>query len=367
MAASDADLSRRRAQLRTRLERRNLAAWMMVPGPNLQYLTGLEVAASERLFLVVETADSGAFAVVPHFEAERVSSSLKAISGMRLFTYRDETGPSPSLARALGAISTRPAVLGAEFGVMRLFERAAVEGAVPRARWQPFDAEIAFLRQVKDTTETAALQHAAAIAREAAEAGIAAAVPGNSELGVAAACAAVLAARNSHSPFGILVASGPRSADPHSGAGDRCLQAGDLVWIDVGAVVSGYCGDVTRTVAVGEVDAELLRAVNVVAEAQRQAIAAVRPGVTAAAIDAVARSVIASAGFAEYFTHRTGHGLGLQAHEAPYIVDGNEEPLRPGMVFTVEPGVYLPGRGGARIEDDVLVTDDGADVLTRGV
>jgi len=364
VAVSEEDLRGRRSLLRTRLERRNLAAWTLVPGPNLRYFTGLEIEPSERVILFVEAAEGGAFAVVPHFEVERVRAALGAIPGLRIFPYRDETGPDPSLARAFGAMGTRPAALGAEFGVMRLFERAAVEGAVPRARWHALDADTAALRQVKDAVELAAVRRAAAIARAAVEAGLHAAVPGNSEQDVADACRGVLAAHHTHSPFGILVASGPRSADPHSGAGHRRLQSGDLLWVDVGAVVDGYCGDITRTVAVGEVDPELLRVLDVVSHAQRLAIAAVRPGVTAASIDAVARSAIAEAGLGAYFTHRTGHGLGLQEHEPPYIVDGNEEPLQVGMAFTVEPGIYLPGRGGARMEDDVLVTADGAEVLT---
>lgn len=354
----------RRAGLRTKLLRRSLVGWVLVPGPNLRYFTGLEVEPSERVLLVVETAEGQSFAVVPQFELERVRAGLAGLPGLRVFGYRDETGPDPSLARAFGALGTRPAALGAEFGVMRLFERAAVEGAVPRARWQPLDAEAGVLRQVKDPDEVAALRRAAGIARAAAAAGVAAAVPGSSEADVASACQAVLTEHHTRSPFGVMVASGPRTADPHAQTGDRRIAEGDSVWIDVGAVVDGYCGDVTRTVAVGGAAAELRRALEVVAEAQRAAIAAVRPGVTASAVDAAARAVIGQAGLAAHFTHRTGHGLGLQEHEAPFIVDGNEEPLQPGMVFTVEPGVYLPGVGGVRIEDDVLVTEAGADVLS---
>lgn len=358
------DFVGRRARLRTRLQRRNLDAWVLVPGPNLRYFTGLATEPSERPFLLVEPATGDPFAVVPHFEGERVRESLADLPRLRLFTYRDETGPAPSIARAFAPFGTRPAALGAEFGVMRLFERAAVEGAVPRARWHALDGETAVLRQVKDGLEVAALRRAAAVARAAVTAGLAAALPGRSERAVAAACLGVLAAHQTHSPFGVMVASGPRSADPHAQTGDRCLEPGDLCWIDLGAVVAGYCADITATVAIGEPAADLAQALQVVREAQRAAIAAVRPGVTAAALDAVARAAITAAGLGAHFTHRTGHGLGLETHEAPFVVDGNEEPLQPGMVFTIEPGVYLPGRGGARIEDDVLVTEAGAEVLT---
>jgi Xaa-Pro dipeptidase len=358
----------RRARLGERLARRNLDAWVLVPGPNLRYVTGLAAHPSERVFLLVQPAEGGPFAVVPHMEAGRVRQALAGWEGLRLFPYRDESGPGPALARAFGAYGTRAAVFGAEFGVMRLCERAAVESVVPRARWQDIDPDLAALRQVKDAEEVAALRRAAAIAAEAAAAGTAAARAGVSEREVAAACQAVLQRHHTTSPFGVMVASGPRSADPHATTGDRRLEPGDVVWIDVGAEVDGYCGDVTRTVVVpgAEPDSELARALEVVRRAQQAAVQVVRPGTTAAAVDTAARAAIAEAGLGTYFPHRTGHGLGLQPHEPPYLVDGSEEPLLPGMVFTVEPGVYLPGKGGVRIEDVVLVTPDGAELLTGG-
>ncbi len=362
--AGAADYSRRRAALRTRLLRRGLAAWMLVPGPNLRYFTGLTLGPSERLFLYLETAEGDACAIVPQLEAEAARPRLGEI-GARLFVYRDETGPEPSLARALGALGTRPAPLGAEFALMRLAERAAVETAVPRARWHPLDPDARVLRQVKDDEEIQALRAAAAIARTAAETAIALAAPGRTERDLAEACHNVLWDCGTYSPFGILIASGPRSADPHAVCGDRRLEAGDLVWVDVGAVVDGYCGDVTRTVAVGDPGAELRRVLEVTRRAQHLAIAAARPGATAQSVDAAARATIAEAGLAAYFPHRTGHGLGLDIHEAPFLVDGDEEPLQPGMCCTVEPGVYLPGLGGARIEDDLLITAGGPEVLTR--
>lgn len=362
--AGAADYSRRRAELRVRLQRRGLAAWMLVPGPNLRYFTGLSVGPSERLFLYVETAEGDACAIVPQLAAEAARTRLGETDA-RLFVYRDETGPEPSLARALGSLGTRPAPLGAEFAVMRLAERAAVETAVPRARWHPLDPDARVLRQIKDDAEIHAVRAAAAIARTAAEAAVALATPGRTERDLAAACHTVLWDHGTHSPFGILVASGPRSADPHAVCGDRRLEAGDLVWVDVGAVVDGYCGDVTRTVAVGDPGPELRRVLEVTRRAQERAISAAGPGATAQSVDAAARAVIAEAGFAAHFPHRTGHGLGLDIHEAPFLVDGDEEPLQPGMCCTVEPGIYLPDRGGARLEDDLLITAGGAEVLTR--
>jgi Xaa-Pro dipeptidase len=356
------DHAARRAALRARLERRGLAAWVLVPGPGLRYLTGLVVAPSERVFLRVEAAAGpGPVVICPAFEAERVKAGDP---GVRVVPYLDEAGPGPALARTLAFLGTRPVAVGAEFGVMRLFERAAFEEAVPRARWHPLDEDLAALRQVKDAQEVAAIRRAAAVAREAVEAAVGRCAPGVREAEVRRAAQEVLLARDSFSPFGVMVASGPRSADPHAADGDRVLMRGDLCWVDLGAVVDGYCADVTRTVAVGPTEADLAAALDAVGEAASRAVEAVRPGVTAAAVDAVARGVIASRGLGARFTHRTGHGVGLEVHEHPFIVDGNESPLLPGMVFTVEPGVYLPGRGGARQEDTVLVTPDGVENLT---
>lgn len=358
------DHARRWRDLRARVARRPLQAWVLVPGPNLLYLTGLAVSPSERLFLLVQLADAEQPAVIcPAFEAERVRAALPAA---RVVGYRDEAGPGPALARTLAPLATRAVAVGAEFGVMRLFERAAFEEAVPRARWHPLDADLTALRQVKDPDEVAALARAAAIAAEAAEAGVRRAAPGASESEIRSACEQVLLAHGTTSPFGVAVASGPRAAEPHAGPAERRLQEGDLCWIDLGACVDGYCADVTRTVAVGPLDDELQGVLDAVADAQRRALAAVRPGVTAATVDAAARAALNERGLGHRFIHRTGHGLGLEVHEPPFIVDGNEQPLLPGMVFTLEPGVYLPGRGGARIEDDVLVTDEGRRVLTAG-
>jgi Xaa-Pro dipeptidase len=356
------DPTARRQALAERLQRRGLAQWVLVPGANLTYLTGLCLEPTERLFLFVHLADGSERAVCPALEAERVSQVLGSV---RLYPYRDETGPGAALARALAALGTRAVDVAADFGSMRLFERAAVEDVIPRARWHDLRPDAMALRQVKDPDEIDAIAAAAGIAARAVAAGLAVARPGVGESAVRAACEQELLSADSFSPFRVMVASGPRTADPHAGPQARELQAGDACWIDLGATVRGYCADITRTVVLaGPGDAEARAALEAVVAAQRAAVAAVRPGVTAASIDAVARGALAAVGLAAHFTHRTGHGLGLEVHEQPAIVDGNEEPLRPRMVFTVEPGVYLPGRFGVRVEDDVVVTDGGCRVLT---
>jgi Xaa-Pro dipeptidase len=204
-----------------------------------------------------------------------------------------------------------------------------------------------------------------AIAQEALARTLEAVKPGMTEQGVAAELMVNLLRGGSEGmPFAPLVQSGPNSASPHGGTSSRRLEVGDLLLLDFGAMVDGYPSDITRTFAVGEVDAELPDVYRIVRAANAAGQAAVRPGVSCQDVDRAARRVIEDAGYGPYFIHRTGHGLGLEVHEPPYIVDGNEQTLEVGMTFTIEPGVYLPGRGGIRVEDNVVVTKDGCDSLT---
>ena len=165
-------------------------------------------------------------------------------------------------------------------------------------------------------------------------------------------------------PFAPIVASGPNAAQPHAWVTERKLQAGDLVIFDWGAASQGYASDLTRTFAVGEVDPEFRTVFEAVKAANAAARAAARPDVACASVDAAARQVIAAAGYGDFFTHRVGHGLGLEGHEMPSMHGENLLPLKPGMTFTIEPGIYLPDRGGVRIEDDVVITAEGCDSLS---
>jgi Xaa-Pro dipeptidase len=164
--------------------------------------------------------------------------------------------------------------------------------------------------------------------------------------------------------FSPIVVAGPNAASPHSTPSERPIESGETIVVDCGATVGGYAADITRTFAIGELEPEMAQVYDVVRAANAAGRRAVRPGIPAEQVDQAARAVIEDAGYGEYFIHRTGHGLGLEIHEPPYIVAGNRQLLEPGMTFTVEPGIYLPGRGGVRIEDDVVVTADGGDSLT---
>jgi len=238
------------------------------------------------------------------------------------------------------------------------------------------DSVVERLRLVKDAHEIDMLRRGAQLLSPVAVDIISDAKPGMKEQELAAKIDwRIKSAGFERCSFETIVASGPNSARPHAHAGGRVLREGDLVVLDFGGVYGGYCVDLTRTVAIGQPDAEMVRVYQAVLEAQTAAIAAVKPGVTAGDIDAAARGTLARHGLAEAFGHSTGHGLGVEIHETPRIGPRREaagdspappdEAIEPGMVFTIEPGAYLPGWGGVRIEDDVLVTSDGVEVLTN--
>lgn len=229
---------------------------------------------------------------------------------------------------------------------------------------QHWDASV--LRVHKYSDEVAKIREAAAIADRALQAVIPLIRPGISEKALADHLEmAVRQAGGSKTSFDTMVVSGLRSALPHGRPTDKKLVAGELVTIDFGAVYQHYCSDMTRTFALGSVRDELKAMYDTVFIAQQSARDAVRPGMTCQELDAIARDIISAAGYGEYFSHNLGHGLGLDVHEAPAISPQNAQPLTPGMVITIEPGIYIPGLGGVRIEDDVLVTESGSEVLTQ--
>jgi Xaa-Pro aminopeptidase len=236
--------------------------------------------------------------------------------------------------------------------------------------WRATEKVVEEARLVKDAPEVATLRDAASRLAPVADAVFRAARAGRTERAVAAAIeAAMRDAGYDRQAFDTIVASGPHAALPHHRAGDRILAEGDLVVLDFGGVLDGYCCDLTRTVSIGPPSSEARRLYTAVYDAQQAAIAAIRPGVESTAVDAAARSLLTARGLGDAFGHGTGHGLGLDVHEEPRITrprpDVPSVPLVPGMVFTIEPGAYLAGFGGVRIEDDVLVTETGCEVLTR--
>ncbi len=341
---------------------------VLTPGSDLRYLTGYDAHAMERLTALVVPRSGDPLLVVPRLEAPMVGASPAGALGLELHAWDETDDPFAVVAREvtarLGAAPTRVAV-GARtwaehaLGVHRALPGSALELATP---------VLDRLRMVKTAPEVEELAAAgAAIDRVHARMGEWLRV-GRTEAAVGADIAAAILAEGHVGVDFTIVGSGPNGASPHHELSERVVQAGDLVVVDIGGeTATGYRSDCTRTYVVGgEPDAEVAEWYAVLQDAQEAAVAAVRPGVTAEQVDAVARDRIAAAGWGEHFIHRTGHGIGLDTHEAPYIVAGNDLPLESGMAFSVEPGIYLAGRCGARIEDIVVCTDEGVRTLNRG-
>ena len=238
--------------------------------------------------------------------------------------------------------------------------------ALPEADFPDASEALASLRLRKDEFEVDAIRRAVKVAQEALEATISLIKMGVTEKEIASELTLQMLKHGSEFelPFPPIVSAGPNSANPHASPSDRKIQGGDLLVVDWGATVDGYISDLTRTFAVGEVEPEFEKISEMVLKANEAGRAAGRPGVPCANVDKAARAVIEQAGYGKYFTHRTGHGIGMDGHEEPYMRGDNMQMLYPGMAYTVEPGIYLPERGGVRIEDNVVVTKDGVEVLS---
>jgi Xaa-Pro aminopeptidase len=333
-----------------------LDALLLTPGADLRYLSGYAALATERLTCLVLPAVGEPLLIVPRLERAAAEASPAPALGIRIVEHPDGSDPYPLVAAALPAART----VGLS-DRMWAEQVLALRAALPGVEQRLAGGVLAELRIRKSAAEVAALRRAGAAIDAVHEQMGRFLRPGRSEAQVGAdIAAAILDAGHSTVDF-VIVASGPNGASPHHATSDRLIEAGDPVVVDIGgSMPDGYRSDCTRTyVAGGEAPTEFLAYYEVLQQAQREAASAVRPGVAAQDIDAVARNRLTDAGYGEHFLHRTGHGIGLDGHEAPYIVDGNVRPLEPGMVFSIEPGVYLAGAHGARIEDIVVCTADG--------
>ncbi|MEJ5308798.1 MAG: Xaa-Pro peptidase family protein [Anaerolineae bacterium] len=341
-------------------ESRGLDALALLPGPNLFYATGLSFFISERPIVALCPVDAPLAFVLPEFEASKATSA-----GYAVFTYTDEEGYALAFHEACASLELAEARLGVEALRMRLLEARILQRYAPGVELVPADDLFAGLRMVKSPAELDAMQGAVAVAEHAFELWLPQLRVGMTEREAAARLIAALLSNGADAlAFDPIVCGGPNGAMPHAHPGNRPFQPGDWVVVDWGAVADGYDSDLTRMVVFGEPAGQLAEVHEIVRRANEAGRAAVAPGVEAQAVDAAARAVIAAAGYGAQFTHRTGHGLGLEVHEPPYIVAGNTQPLMPGMTFTVEPGIYLEGIGGVRIEDDVVVTPEGVHTLT---
>lgn len=355
----------RHARLYRALARAGLEALILNPGPSMVYLTGMHFHLSERPVTAIFRMGQPVTFVVAQLESAKLEAAPFSLQAAP-YGEQPETWQR-SFDQAVQLAGLGPAgALGVEFSRMRLLEHTYLKAALPQAAWAPAEEVIAALRMYKDAGEVAAMRRAAQIAEAALQATLPMIAAGRTEREIAGELTQQLMRHGSDSelPFTPIVSSGPNSANPHAFPGERCLQPGDLLVIDWGASYHGYYSDITRTFAIGEVSAEFERIHALTQAANAAGRAAAGPEVLAEQVDRAARQVIEAGGYGEYFIHRTGHGLGLEGHEPPYIRSGNPVPLSAGMTFTIEPGIYLPGRGGVRIEDDVVVTAGGVEVLT---
>jgi Xaa-Pro dipeptidase len=338
---------------------------LVTPGTDLRYLIGADGASHERLTcLVLPAAGHRAppALVVPRLEAPGYSGLALDELGVEVVTWQDGEDPYLLVSDLAGG-PTRVSVVDS----MAAAHVFGLRTALPEAEQRLAGPVLRELRMRKDAAEIAELR-AAGAAIDRVHARMAEFLKaGRTEEQVGADIAAAIVAEGHTSAAFVIVASGPNGASPHHDVSDRVIESGDVVVVDIGGPLpSGYNSDCTRTYAVGaEPPAHVREAYAVLQDAQERAVAAVRPGVLAEQVDGAARGPISAAGLGERFVHRTGHGIGLDVHEEPYIVAGNGLALEPGMAFSVEPGVYLDGEWGARIEDIVVVTEDGCERLNR--
>lgn len=354
----------RQSRLAQALKNSQLHALALNPGPSLTYLTGMHFHLMERPVVAIFTTQNPPVIVLPELEAGKAAEQPYPI---QVFPYGEE----PSIwiaafrqaAQAAGIDGQR---VGVEPTRLRYLELNFLQAAAESAQYVSAEESLAELRMRKDPQELAYMRRAVDIAQQALHATLPAIKVGVTEKEIASELTYQLLRAGSEPefPFTPIVSAGPNGANPHAVPGLRPLQSGDLLVIDWGAAYEGYISDLTRTFAIGRPDPEWVRIHDTVRLANQAGREAVRPGITAGEVDQAARLVIEQAGYGQYFIHRTGHGLGMESHEPPYIRQGNNLALEPGMTFTIEPGIYIPGRNGVRIEDNVVVTEGGSECLS---
>ncbi|MFF8863103.1 aminopeptidase P family protein [Streptomyces sp. NPDC015139] len=331
-----------------------LAGLLVAPGPDMVWLTGYTpTAVTERLTVLVLAPGREPVLVVPTLEAPDAESAV----GAAALTLRDWTDGKDPYAVTAALLDDR-----GRFGISDntwSLHLLGLQRTLPGTSYAALTDALPMLRAVKDAAEVDLLAAAGAAADAAFEEIRKVPFAGRRESDIGHDLAGLLR-RLGHSQVDFtIVGSGPNGANPHHEVGDRVIREGDMVVLDFGGLKDGYGSDTTRTVHVGEATEEERRVHDVVRAAQEAGVRAVRPGAACQDVDRAARAVITDAGYGDYFIHRTGHGIGVTTHEPPYMIEGEEQPLVPGMCFSVEPGIYLPGRFGVRIEDIVTVTEDG--------
>ena len=357
-------MGKRMDVLTNQLEQDKLDWVALNPGPSLRYLTGLNFHLMERPVVVLVSSSGQVKLIMPELErAKAASLPFEA----EVFLFSDDPAEWQALfARAMADISPRPLRVGVEPTRLRFLELSLLREALPNAEFVDGSAALAGMRMRKSADELRAMRQAALIAQNALINTLTTVKPGQTERQISSELIVQLYREGSEAelPFAPIVSTGPNTANPHASPTDRALREGEMLLIDWGAGFSGYFSDITRTFFCGEPNEEMRQIASLVEKANEAARLVGGSGMPAGEVDRLAREVIADGGYGDFFTHRTGHGLGMEAHEQPYIYQANPLTLEPGMVFTIEPGIYLPGKYGVRIEDDVVVEDGGLRSLT---
>ncbi len=360
----NAIIMERQQQLQMLTREHNLQAVALNPGPDLSYLTGLTFHLMERPVLGIFPSEDPPLLILPELEGAKVAQLDYELT---TYFYNEDQSTWTSVFRtALTEAGLEKAKLGAIPRHLRLLELSYLESACPELEILSGQEILQQMRMIKRADEITFIKEAVRIAECALSCIIPGIKTGMTEKELAAKLVSRLFFEGSDPelPFFPIVSFGENSANPHASPTDRALRTGDLVLIDWGASHQGYYSDITRTFVMGDANPELEQIAQFVLEANAAGRAAVKPGIPSSEVDRAARQVIDKAGYGEFFIHRTGHGLGRESHEEPYISQFDQTILEPGMTFTIEPGIYMPGRGGVRIEDNVLVTEQGCRSLT---
>jgi Xaa-Pro aminopeptidase len=340
---------------------RGLDALLVTPSSDYLYLLGYNAPPLERLTCLIVRPEGGATLVLPHLEEPLARHELGVLADeVQLVTWEETDDPFAVVGQLVKS-ARRVALQDQMWARFVLRLRAALDGTELVEAGPAINA----LRRTKSPEEVERLRTAAAAADQAMEAITAERLSGRSEVEVSGHVRQLLRDAGHDTADWAIVASGPNAASPHHTPGDRVIQAGDSIVLDIGGTANGYASDTTRTAFVGLPPEEFQDLYAVLQEAQAAACEAVRPGIPARDVDRVAREIIADAGYGALFTHRTGHGIGIDTHEEPYLVESNPDPLREGDAFSVEPGIYVKGRWGARIEDIVVCTATGGERLNQ--
>ncbi|WP_342558774.1 Xaa-Pro peptidase family protein [Metasolibacillus sp. FSL K6-0083] len=348
--------------LQNYLQQNNIDAAFITTPDNVFYFSNFKSNPHERLLGVVVFKEAAPFLICPQMEVPDAKAAGWAYD---VIGHLDTENAWDVLAKKIAENNIAITKLAIEKSHLTVERLEALTSLYPAASFERLDDQINAMRVIKDEDELIKMREAAKLADYAIEVGCKEIAEGKTEMEILNAIESAIKAKGYSMSFDTMVLAGEKSASPHGTPGDRKIKRGDMILFDLGVVYEGYCSDITRTVAFGEVNEAQKEIYNAVREANERAIAAVKPGVRACDLDKISRDVITEAGYGEYFTHRLGHGLGISVHEYPSVTGTNTFALQQGMVFTIEPGIYKSDVTGVRIEDDVVVTADGVEVLTK--